>query len=93
MNPYKNELIHSSENPIICDDCFAKQSQEGVPTNFLSTIRKELKRINKSTYHRIADFVKKKPILTIIISIVFGIIINLTSSWIWDLITKSNENQ
>jgi len=92
MNPYKNDLIHSSEKPIICDDCYTKQSQEGVPTNFLSTIRKELKKIKKSTYHVIAGFVKEKPILAIIISFIFGLILNLTSSWVWELITKANEN-
>lgn len=91
MNPYKEELIHSSSKPIVCEDCYIKQSHEGVPTDYLKQVRKELKRIRKSTFYIISDFVKQYPILTISISVFFGILLNIFSNWLYDLLTIFNK--
>lgn len=85
MNPYKEDLVYSSRKPIFCDECNSQQTQNGVPVDFIYNVRSEIKKIRKSIFHQILDFVKKHPIISIIISALFAILIEFISNFLYDL--------
>jgi hypothetical protein len=56
------------------------------PDNYIRTLKKELKRIKKATYYRIADFIKKYPIISILIGAAFTIVLSIITEMILRLI-------
>jgi len=78
MTGYKSDVIYSCYNPIICDDCYHNLSKSKIPIDIIKKVRKEIKRIKKKLFYKLFDFVKNHPILSIIISFIFGVVVNLT---------------
>ncbi len=87
MNITKSDIIHSCDKPILCDDCYVKLSNQNVPLNTLDKIRKEIRGIKKDSIYRIVDFVKRRPLLSLLLSLLAALIINLVSNWIFYLLT------
>jgi hypothetical protein len=88
MNGNKSDVLFSLDSPKICDDCTSRIRVEKVPDNCTAQIKKEIKRIKKKKYFKISEFVKSKPILSIIISSFIGFLISLAASWAFDLMNK-----
>lgn len=88
MNGNKTDILFSVDKPIICDDCTNRLRQEKVSDNKISTIKSEIKKIRKKKFYKIADFVKSKPILAIIISAFFGILLSVLAAIIFELTIK-----
>jgi len=86
LNGDKNDIIYNTEKPIICDECLSKINKKSIPNNFISTIKKELKKINKPYVKILELFIKKYPLLSIGITIIFSTLINILSNFIWKLI-------
>jgi hypothetical protein len=83
MNGNKIDVIFSLDPPTICDDCINKIRIDKVPDSSTNLIKKEIKRIKKGLFYKITQFVREKPILSIFLSAVFGILISLTASVIY----------
>jgi len=90
FNADKEDIIYSIGNTIICQECRIRLGRNPLPTDFVKKVEKELKKIKKPRFYRISDFIKKYPIWSLLISAVFGIIINLSSSIIYDWVTKED---
>jgi len=92
MNGIKNDIIYSTNKPIICDSCVYNLRADRVDGNLLVLIKKELKKIKKPLYYRIADLVKRYPVAAIILSsftaIILGAIGSLVASWLWEAAIK-----
>jgi len=92
MNGIKDEIIYSTNKPIICDACVNSIANEGVETNLLDSVQKELKGVRKSLYYRIADLIKEYPVCAIILSstvaILLGVIGSVIASYLWEAIIK-----
>jgi len=90
MNGIKSDIIYSTHRPRICDSCVHQLTDERVPLNTIKTIQNEILNIKKSKYYMIADWIKKYPIWTLLISTVTAIIIgtigSLVASIIWERI-------
>lgn len=88
MNGLKFDIIHSCHNPIICSDCIGKLGQEKVSEETINKCRADIKRIRKTAFYRITDFVKLHPIFSLAIScmtaIVLGVIGSLIASYVYD---------
>ncbi len=88
MNGIKSDIIYSTDKPQLCGSCLHNLAKEKVPTNKLSIIQRELNKIKKPLYYRLADFIKSNPIWTFIISsliaIILGVIGSLFASLIWE---------
>lgn len=82
MNGIKEDVIFSVNKPIICNTCCEKLLTHRVPENLLHDAHRELKKIQKLKYYRILDFIKRNPILSLILSSLFAIILNIISSLI-----------
>lgn len=88
FNAEKADLIYSLGKVSICNECQIKFDKKTVPTDFVEKIKSELKQIKKSQYYVIRDFIKRRPVLSIIIGIVFSLIINMISNFLYDIFFK-----
>lgn len=91
MNGLKTDIIHSCHNPIICKHCEEKLKQEKISNEVISKIQREIKRIKKPLFYRLADFVKKHPIASLIISAITAIILGAIGSYIATVIYESSK--
>lgn len=88
FNGIKSQVIYSTVKPIICDECTAQLKNELVTKETIDVIKKELKRIKKYTFYRISDFIKKRPFLSIMISVISALILGIIGSIIYDNLIK-----
>jgi hypothetical protein len=90
MNGIKSDIIYSTNKPQLCSECLQRLKQEGINESDLKEIQSELKKIDKSLYYKILDFIKEKPIWALIISsvtaIILGIIGSVLASFIYEKI-------
>ena len=85
----KGDVIYNTETPIICEECKAKISRHSVPVGLIDSISKGLKRIHKPWIKTTEMFIKKYPLISIVLAFIFSTLVNLLSSFIWySFITK-----
>lgn len=84
----KENIVLSASDPTICYACEAKMRQSTLNEKFITQLKKELKTIKKPMYYRIIDWIKKHPILSLTITAISSVIINVISSFIYDLIVN-----
>jgi len=85
----KADVIFFLNEPNICTECIREIKVIGafkVGDNHISQIKKEFSKIKKGRYYKIIAFIKTKPIISIIISALFGIALNLAATWIYDFL-------
>jgi len=85
MNGIKANVVFSLDRPKICDECVEKARMDRVSDNYIKQIGKEILRIRRERFYKIVAFIKAKPIISIIISALFGISLNLIATWIYNL--------
>jgi hypothetical protein len=92
MNGIKNEIIYSTNKPIICEECSHNLKTSKIEINLIDSIKSELKNIRKGLYYRIVDLIKMYPIWAIILSsltaIFLGIIGSLIAAYLWEIAIK-----
>jgi hypothetical protein len=92
MNGIKTDVVHSCHNPIICSDCVERLRREKVSEETISKCQTEIRRIRKTLFFRLADFIKKHPLWSIAISggtaILLGLISSIIASYIFAALTK-----
>ncbi len=86
LNGDKNDILYNTEKPIICNECLSKINKKALPNNFVDSIKSELETINKPLLKRVELFIKKYPLLSIMMTIIFSTLINILSNFIWSLI-------
>lgn len=84
MNSNKTDIVFSLHKPTLCTPCASVISAEQLPNRFLSTLLKELKRIRKPLYARATAWVKQHPLLALVITSCFAILLNLIASFAFD---------
>ncbi len=92
MNGDKYDVVYNTEKPIICDECKTFLNKKSLPENFIKTLEKELKKIKKPLLCTVEIFIKKYPLLSILLTVLSTIIINLISNGIWELLKKCLTN-
>lgn len=97
MNGIKSDIIYSLNKPQLCHSCvevLTGNKNHRIDINLINKVQKELKRIRKTRYYQILDFIKKYPVLSIIISsaiaVVLGIIGSIIASIIWEWIVRGH---
>jgi hypothetical protein len=93
FNGIKSDVVYSLNKPIICHSCIEKyttKEQSRIENELIIKISKEIKLIKKSMYYQIVDFVKIYPILSLIFSSIFAIVLgtigSVLATVIWELI-------
>jgi hypothetical protein len=85
MNPNKTEIICSMHKPVLCPQCRARLSQAQLEPLFIPTLERELSKIKKTLYARIADWIKAHPLWTLLITAIYGILLNLIASLVFEV--------
>ena len=84
MNGIKADLVESCNKPSICDECQERLKKEKVSSALIETTQLEIKNIRKELYYRVLDFVKIRPIWSLLISSIFALFLGTISSYIYD---------
>ena len=80
----KTDVIYSLHKPILCSECRSKFQKIKLPSRFLRKLEKDLNKIRKPRFYLIQDWIKRYPILSLILTIVLGIAVNVVSNYIYD---------
>jgi len=92
MNGIKSDIIHSCHDPIICPHCVENLKKERVSNEIISKVQKEIKNIKKPLFFQIAEFVKKHPLWSLLISAVTAIVLGAIGSYIATVIYEAGKN-
>ncbi len=84
MNGIKTEIALSCDGPILCEACKASSLIDGVSREFIAIYEREIKGIRRELYYRLAGVIKCHPILTLTLSILLAIGVNLVSSYVYE---------
>lgn len=84
MNANKSDIVFSLHQPKLCDACKARTLSKQVDPGFLPALTNELQKIKKALYFRMAEWVKAHPILALIVTAIFAILLNLGASIIFE---------
>ena len=95
MNGIKTDVVYSLNKPQLCHSCVEKLTsnhEHKIEKNLIDKVQKELNKINKGLYFRLTDFVKRNPVLALIISSLFAIVLGVIGSTlatiIWEKFLK-----
>jgi len=84
MNASKSDIVFSLNKPVLCPACRIKVSEKQVPADLLVNLDKELKRIQKTLYVRIVEWIKCHPIFALGITALTGVALNLIASILFE---------
>ena len=82
----KEDIVIKASKPSLCHDCEAMMRKKLLNENFISQLKREFKFIKKPLFYRIFDWVKAHPVLSLVITVLSTIIINLVSNAFFELI-------
>ena len=80
MNGVKSGIIHSCHSPIICPDCVDRLNKAQVPREVISICQVEIKKVKKTLFYQISDFIKKHPIWSLVISGITAVLLSAVGS-------------
>lgn len=83
---YISDVIYSLDKPILCSSCKEQLRQFKVSEEIINSLTVELPRIGKDSYWRMINFIKSHPLLSLAITAVSGIIINMIANYLYGLI-------
>jgi hypothetical protein len=86
INGDKHDVIFNTEKPIICESCKKFLKQKQIENGYIEKIERNLSRIKKPYILRLELFVRKYPLLSLLISAVIAIVLNLLANILWELI-------
>jgi hypothetical protein len=84
MNANKFDIVFSLNAPILCHACRTKVMSKQLSADFLPSLDKELKRICKSRYYRITEWVKAHPLWALLLTGTSAICLNILASIIFE---------
>jgi hypothetical protein len=90
MTGIKTEIIYSCHKPKICAQCVEQIKSDRVSSETIDMVANEIQAIQKNLFYRITDFIKKKPVWTLVISavsaIVLGAIGSVIASFVYEIL-------
>lgn len=93
MNGVKTDIIYSCHEPIVCPGCAEGLKRDKVSAETIARAQKEIQRIRKPLYYRIAGFIKRHPIWSLVISAVsataFGTIGSYLATLIYETLNRA----
>lgn len=88
MNSHKPDVVFSMHKPSLCTACQAEMAKRALDESFLPSLAKELNRIRKPIYFRIADWVKAHPVIALTITALASLTINLISNSVFEKLKR-----
>jgi hypothetical protein len=88
MNANKSDIIFSMNRPTLCGACQTKIGNVALPSEFLSNVCVELKRIHRPKFYVLAEWVRSHPILALFLTALASLFINLLSNSIFEKLKR-----
>jgi len=91
MNGVKTDVVYSLDRPQLCHSCveiLRSNEINRIDINIINNAQKELRKIRKAKYYQTFDWIKKRPIWALIISIIGAVCLGTISSVIATYIMK-----
>lgn len=82
----KYDVIFSTGKPSLCNQCKANLAAHQLPDGALVGVERELRRIRKPRYYRISDWVKQRPVRSLVIASVGAICTGAVGNGVYDLL-------
>lgn len=83
QNGYRSDIQYNTEKPIICDSCKGLFKSKQVNTETLQILEKELKRIDKALLLKFERFVRKQPLISLILSASLALSLSILANLIF----------
>jgi hypothetical protein len=85
MNGEVTDVIYNTETPIICSECRARLERKELPQGYLSILQKELATLKKPILKRLEIFVRRYPLVSLLMSFLFSVFINILSNCLFSI--------
>lgn len=82
----ESDVIHSLHKPLLCCGCQEKLKQRKIPIDTIEQVNRELLGIRRSRFSQIVEFIKKRPVYSMIITFTVSVIISLIANFISNLV-------
>lgn len=86
LNGDKSDILYNTEQPIICEECKGKFKHKQAQYGIIRTLEKELKKIQKPFILRAERWIKKYPLLSVIISMLTAITLNVVANLLYEIL-------
>ena len=86
MNGNREDILYNTEKPIICESCKDKFKKKQIAQGTISNLNKELKRIQKPIILKLERYIKKYPLVAMIIGAIIAICISQIFELVWQII-------
>lgn len=80
----KGDIVFSLHRPCLCGACRNQVLEKRVDVNLLPSLDKELRRIHKTLFFRLTDWIKVHPVLTLALTTFLALAVNLASSALFE---------
>ena len=87
MRGIKSDVIYSCVSPKICDECISSLHKKKLSFDIVNTAKSEIKRIKRKPYYRIILFFREYPIISLVITTLSALLLNIFSNFIYDWMT------
>lgn len=84
LNANKSDIVFSMHKPTLCHTCHERVLKNQIDPKFISTLNKELSRIRKTLYVRIAEWVEAHPLRALAMTGAFAILLNLIANFLFE---------
>jgi hypothetical protein len=84
MNGFKPDIVYSSNAPSLCTECAERLRVNKFSNELINQINIELSALKKSLYFRTIEKIKKYPLLTLLLSSSYAVLLGLVASYIYD---------
>lgn len=86
MNGPKGDIVFSTARPSLCDQCRARLAGNQIPDEVIRNLDRELRRIRRPLYYRLAGFVRQHPLLSSAIALGTGLGLAVAGNAAYDLV-------
>ncbi len=80
MNGLKEDIVFSCDKPIICSECYERSVKDTISNTTLDKAKNELLEVKKLLFFRMSDWVKLHPIIAILLSSAWAVILGVIAS-------------
>lgn len=88
---FKRDIIFSMHKPRVCTACQHELAQHQLPEKFSLNLENELRKLKQPAFTRMKNWVECHPYISIGITCTTGVVLNLASSWCYDLLRTWNQ--
>jgi hypothetical protein len=88
INGDVGDVIYNTEKPLICSQCKSRLEGLNLPNKYVNQLERELKRIRKKKILRLELFIRKYPLVSILLTFLFGVAVNIFSNIVYDKLKK-----